>query len=615
MNLELFGRKNKAIDTESNKKKLTGGFFGVHKVALALSLLVGIIFVAHDFSVPYFLNGQSDRVFSPVSTVSDYDTGTMYAPRLNASFNGSLFLGDIYLNEYKNGPALLPILPPIVLGGLAKILGSPSRAIIFTDFLFPAIIFFLTYLIVFEITRKKKLALLIASFFIFLPEIGVSLTSPTTSSLTLLSRVFFPIYTEYTNLSFLRFDYPKITYIFYLATILFSYCALRKPCKLYTILGGIFFGALFYSYLYDWVYIFISFCLLSGILLLFKKRTESFTVLKIISIGFLISVFYWQNYISLHNLPQYLDISGRVGIEIGRGFRAISVGSILRSVVLSGLVFFIYRKRHNLELAFIVSMLLPIGVVLNMQIITNFNPAPDHWHRMQFLPIILCLAVLSGFVWDYILSRVKYLPASKLKLLVTLIILSIFGQHLYTQTIYAKNTALLGSYSIGSKIRDSLDWLNQNTDAGSVVGSFSYETSADISSFTKNISFIPKGLNTSASNDELWNRIIYLGKILELPEVDFKKVIEDSSLILFVFNDYYRSREINSFWNSTYRMPPPDVYGDVMRRFNNKSIIYPYKVQYVYVGQSDRSLNMFSDKSTNSKKVFDNGEVQIYKIN
>ena len=98
-----------------------------HRTAILLSILVGFVYGSHHFFIPYFLGSQE---YYPVTGASQVDMGLYYGPRARAVFEGQWLAGDISVIENKNSPSMLPLLNPIILGGLGKVMGSLERAFI-----------------------------------------------------------------------------------------------------------------------------------------------------------------------------------------------------------------------------------------------------------------------------------------------------------------------------------------------------------------------------------------------------------------------------------------------------------------------------------------------------
>lgn len=591
-------------------------------IIFLFAAVIGLIHVSHNFLIPLELGHIApDNIYRPMTIQSNYDIGTFYAARVKAvAARGQIFSGDVNLAEYPNTPSSVPFLPSAILGVSAKFLGSVERAIIFSDFVFPALAFVIVYLLIFRFIKKYWLALSGAVFFIFLPGWEVLVTSPSVSGWREILYRVVPFFDTQSALIFLRFDYPKLTEVFYAAALLLFYENLRRPGRIGLVLAsGISFGALLYIYLYNGLYMFMGVSFLILGLLLFKEYARAVTVFKIFGIALLMSVPYWSNFISLHNLSQYNDILWRLGVEVTHSFRWTSWTSIARALVLSVLVWVLGAKENRIRSIYLISFLIPIIFALNIQVVTGINPAPDHWHRAQFLPVSLALLLFinmainawgrSHFAGKYSL----YLRRTPIVLVIIFLAMQIVGQWLFST-----NSKVVMKYGVPEAFIRSYKWLD-DAQKGSVVGTLSAETDAEIAMYTNRWIYIPRAFNTIAGTDELWSRTINLAEILRLNADEFRDLFgRDSDLTSFVFGDLYRSRELNSIFRSEPRDVPAEVLDEKALILANKDFsVLAYKLDYLYVGP--RELALYKNKTPDFESIFgppvySQDGIRIYKI-
>src|SRR3989344_4905610 len=363
-----------------------------HKAALWLALLVSAVYGSHHFFIAKLFLADEIK-YHPVTMESNFDE-SIYAARANAVFQGQLFAGDITLAENKGSPSLLPILNPAIMGILGRVLGSIESAFIFSDFLFPPIIFIILYLLAFEITGRKTLSLFFSTLFIFIPKIFLTLPPISPS---LLKTFFFNILPDPNNgLYFGRFEYPKITYLFSALTYYLSFRSIKRGETIPLYLAGLFFGLSFYTYLYDWL-----------------------------------------NFLLLNQLPHYPDLANRIGIEISDDFRFLTVWkSYLRNILLIGALIFLLKKTGIRLPMYLIGFLAAYFFVVNLQVVLGYNPHPDHWYRVTFLPIALStLAILHAIIIRFINNQ-KSFWTEKIrgygKTAAVIIIILIFGRSQYS---------------------------------------------------------------------------------------------------------------------------------------------------------------------------------------
>src|SRR3989344_2159974 len=227
-----------------------------HKTAVILLFLIILIYGGHHLIISNLLKNQGIE-YHPILVHEDEALFT--APKAQAVFLGDWIVGDFNLYEYKDAPYyLLPFLSPLIMGMLGRITGSIENAFIAGDFIFPAIIFLIFYLLIFEFTRNKIISSLGAVFFIFLPKFLIG----------------FPPFIKYLQA--------------YLITLIFN-----QNRKRTAILAGIAYGAIFYSYLYYWIYFSIGLGFFAFILLTQKKYSEFKNAFYIGLTGVLISLPHW----------------------------------------------------------------------------------------------------------------------------------------------------------------------------------------------------------------------------------------------------------------------------------------------------------------------------------
>lgn len=558
-----------------------------HRAALVVMLLVSLLYGAHHFLMPRFM--PEGLVYNPVTFESDPDAGGYYGPRANAFFAR---------NEMPL-PSLLPILNPLIMGGLGKVLGSMERAFIVSDFLFPPLIFLAVYALIYEVVRRRTLSLCLTSVFMVSPL--AALFSPSA-----------PILAEAAPLYFSSFEYPKITFLFYALALFFMFRALRNGGRKNIILGGIFFGTLFYTYLYDWVYLTVALGISFVWFLMRREWSGVKACASILGLGGIISIPYWLNFAALRRLPHYEDLMFRIGgIEVGRKFRFASVWkSYARHLVWIAALTATTLKRTPRRTIFLISLLAAYFVVVNVQVVLGFSPQPDHWYRETFLPLFLALGVVGAWFWErYASLRISTRRASALAFI---FIAFFFAQAFFMQ--YRLSSDQARDWGIPRTEASAYAWLTKNTPVGSVVGSISPETNRNLLLFTRNRAFMPSGGTTLTSNDELWARLGALGALWELSPEKVRRFTETHTY--FLLQDYYRSRTHDSYFTATL---PPKVPDEELA---NRTAAYaavrrdgappPYPLDYLLVGPHETDLAPTPDSFSAFSVVYDADGIHIY---
>ena len=389
-----------------------------------------------------------------------------YGQRARAVYSGDWLAGDIALWENQKSPVFLPILNPIIMGALGKLTGSLENGVVASDFIFPPLIFAALYFLAYELARSRTGAALFASLFIFAPQI---VTFPSVASSVL--------FTNFQKLYFSRFEYPKLTFLFYALAFYFVLRSLKYKKGVDIFLAGTSFGLLFYTYLYDWASVLTALVLMACIFWLQKDREKTRVILNICLIGLAISVFYWINFLQLRGLDSFADIQNRIGMEVSRmPYIAVVWKTYLRVAALLAAMALFWFKKDKLIFTYIASFLLVYYATVNAQVLIGFNIHPDHWYRAAFLPwglAFFALGVLAFGASKLSALKPKLFTISAYTLISAIALWGLTANYLLARSI-------ADGYSLPDGISKSYDWLGENTLSRSTVGSPSFATENEI---------------------------------------------------------------------------------------------------------------------------------------
>ncbi|MEK7083260.1 MAG: hypothetical protein AAB972_03735 [Patescibacteria group bacterium] len=575
---------------------------------------LGLVYSSHHFFIPLLLD-PVEGVYNPLPQQGYGDEVLLYGARSHAVFEDFGIRGDFSLAEYPTSPVFLPILPPLLLGGLGKLFGSFEYGIIASDFIFPSLIFLVLYLLMREIGIEKRVSLLFIALFSLSPQFGISSPPISFTHIKTLAQTVFPYLAKHEILYFSHFDEPKLTFLFFSFFIYALARALKRNGRNDTILAGISFGILFYTYLYDWATMMTSL----GILGMFFFITKDYRRLRIVAaiggIGIVISSYYWINLLMLQHLSSADDVIARLGGEFSHNVRFATVWkSYIRAISLVALLWFFLRHRAKEGIIVLSAILLSYLVVVNEQVITGFNVEPDHWYRIQFLPIsmsvfLLCYALYRQYGEVYIK---KYAST-----IFVIFFIYFFGSAFAGQYIYAQSQANI--FITSRSYQESFEWLNGHTEPGSVVGTVSFSGNLHLQMHTANKIFVPFGLSTVASEDELWKRFMIMARLFNVNTNTFASLISKESVAYYLFGDQYGSRTFDAaFFFHKWRIPDSLLAEKIKiyeKSFGNEhTLLSLYRLDYLFVDQkefpnwSKPSHDLFGPLT----EVFDNGRVVIY---
>src|SRR3989338_5139991 len=123
-----------------------------HWFAVLVTVVIGLLFGGRHIISIYELGWGPYQPITFASLEFQSTDGFVYnVPRAKAVYEGQMIPGDVNVVEYKDAPSVLPILGPIIVGSLGRLFGSFKAGVIATDFLFPALSFFLFYVFVFSV--------------------------------------------------------------------------------------------------------------------------------------------------------------------------------------------------------------------------------------------------------------------------------------------------------------------------------------------------------------------------------------------------------------------------------------------------------------------------------
>ncbi len=548
--------------------------------------------------------------------LANLDERHFTAAKVNAVFRDGAVSGDINLFEHRGTPYVMPPLPHLIMGYLSRALGSIKAGFIAGDIIFPAVSFLLLYLLGFELTRKKTFAALFASVSFFITR----------------TLLFFPLLTPYhrayifthtlhlpSRLYFDRFEDPILTAPFFFLALYLLLRTLTREERWMPVLAGVSAGLVWYAYFFYAVYLFTALVILISLTLLQKNMARFKKIMTVVAVGLITSSLYWINFVALTRLPTYADIVSRIGPEhsFAPFLYLVPMFAYVQHTLLAFILYLMLRRESPGRAAFMTALLLPVFVVYNFQIITGFNPQPDHWIKPRQFVLTLSFLYLGFLILKNhprILRPAYLLPGA------LLISLFLFAKGLMTQNGSVKIisfgaitsiTILAGAYvvlrrtisltplrfagtlslavivvlcikgfltarafternlaaaTISPAEDASYRWLNANTRPESVIGSISATTNNHLQLFTANHLFISGTNNTTASNKELFARFMILNRLFGVnpnafgsyfpTDTTYPPKDEDHSAVGYLFGGRFTAQTPGSIFTNQAYGPP-----------------------------------------------------------
>lgn len=430
-------------------------FIMKHRLALLISFAGGILLVMPVIISILNIGFDNFRGVYPVMNADAY----LYNSILNDVWDGHYFTGNAYYAEGKDGYFLNPSLAQIVVSTVGKTLGlSLPLTSFLSDLTLTTILFFLSYLFVYLVTRSRKISLLFLSAYI------------------LLFYHFDPVVLAHQfGLVFLYMGLILIYYIFY---------AEESSPRLHA-MTAVVIGALFYVYPFYWTFLLT----LYGVNVLARYRQyftkERLWDLLYFSLAFLIVVMpYVVNLRGAASTGFYGETMARYGL-IKTHFPACYFNIFMISLTAMGL-FFATRRGKIERLKFWVALLVSLWIVNWQNVITGtYVQFSSHYY---VLTAVMCLILIVSVIAD---MRASPLKERRYYLVLACGIFFMFlGILVYKQYPYLTRWLKLSlteeqMMDLQSK-RDLFDWLNDNTEKDSVVYSLDEQVNSLLPIYTHN---------------------------------------------------------------------------------------------------------------------------------
>ncbi len=620
-------------------------FFSSERLKVALIALAGALFVSALYGLPNFFIEQrlskEGKIYHPVTLSADWDEAAVYAPLVRETAK-SLRQRDPSLAEHRDAHLLLPPSGPLVFGFFVRFFGL-EPVWIFVDYILPPLIFLLLFTILYLLTQSGLFSLLLGLVFICTRQLISFLPFSSWSEVQRFLLYFKPYISQIveSRLPFDRMFSPEWTYIPLTLFFLLLIVAFSQPRKIWYVCAGLSYGFLFYTYFYDWVAVSVFLGILMLLSFVYREKTVCKAIAYILAIGLILSIGYWISFWQISQLPHYLDIKERTGLEVGRVLRLTRLPQYV--YWLAAAVWLLWRPIKSPRHLMAAGLFLSAIVVMNLQLLTGYVPQP--WHFLVY-PLALMLFLAHVILFKELISqygqhlRMRHAHAW----LVGLIILGsglIVARGVQSQISFVKNNAW--RYTLPLSLEDSYAWLRQRKTPESVVLSPSFITTLNVSLFSENkVFFPPTAFATSASNQEIVERYIIAAKLFNtgddrvremfslvyLPSAAVTGYLNESapgevyrfeSYVAPLLHDYMLDQTPEGrFRNSAFRATP-DIDEFVENALlawqeNPAAMLEKYNWQYVYVGPYEKEVFHFSLKNSAVclSEVYSNSEVQIF---
>ena len=609
------------------------------------SVILSLFAILLVFSIPHLLGYTTLENYAPCNTVANHDCASQNSV-IKEVVEGNLIAEDIQLYENKNiNISPISLLNPILYAPfffLIPLLGI-NLAIIIAKTFFIALNFILLFILGKMIFRNERFSILFSiamvtqmiykdlmlMIFYFLSLISAPLSE---KLLGLIGRNLSNL-TIHAPLIFERVTRPNLTFILLMiSSILLIKLMNRQKHTLKTkVLIGLVWSSLFYSYFYNFVVFFITVAFLATFYLV-KERQIAYNLIQTTCFATLFAIPFWLNYFRFKNSNFYADYMARVAVEQGYFIRILG-DYILWAIII--VTFLILSKNFKKEWVYFVTAFTVAGIAgLNLQLITGFNPEPDHFSRLVVFGIefiFLSLIYLGVTKADPKIPKIlhKYINS---KTIFTAIIIFLLITSATWQFKYFENKKDI--LTMPTEEQEIYDWFSDNVDETSVIMTDSLVINKNIPLYSDHDVYLGGASGfTIGKIDELINRAFTTFAILGYSEEEFERELINELHITDIPKDelILRAHEVEDrgvlnhiFYGRLQEREP----GFVIKGYIDRNHIFSKEEINGYMGQYREIKNnpeinykldyIVSERSPSNqlevKEVFSNSKYNIYSV-
>lgn len=608
-----------------------------NKIQFASLLLVGSVFSGVLFVLQHLLiwyrlwrEGKPWSFFSFVNP----DPLVNLAPMIRDVLDGHWWVSDGRILEHARLPNLWSFVDPIIVAPLVWLTRSVSLTFLIGHFLVAAGVFVVVYYLARRLTQSKVWSYLFSLLFASAPLLGYYLFPASLFNVKLVARTIFAVGSfpgEILMSKYVSFSVLPGLVIFSLA-FLTLLRAIQTPSRRTILLAGAVQGLLIYVYITDVMYLFTAMGIMALLFLAQRRFVEFKALVGIVATAIATSILYWWNFFSIQFLPWAKEFYLRIGGELTREFRVSQWKEYLLYTAFALAIWVIGKRRREEKIAtYLIGFILSAIVLLNLQVITGFNPAPTVWagHQLYF-GFFLAWLVLA--YWLYQILRERHLRAANAFAATLIVVVVLVVPRIIATQAYIASY-LYPAHTIPENLRESFAWLDQNIERDSVVVSPSLITNALLPVFTHARVIMPVAVTSPAAEAEIIDRLYvayalygvspdYLQSALAgtLPKIDEFAFGHENALVTWLFESYYVDHSIDGYFLRRTAEIPSDVAAQIVKEYEQYprrlgNLLSRYQIDYLYVGPYERRFSGTDfDRQEYLEKVYDRDGVVIYKV-
>jgi hypothetical protein len=437
-----------------------------------------------------------------------FDETHAYAPGPERFLRTGRIPGEVDVFELREAPSSEPIVHSVLVGLLAKGMGSLEWAWMVSQAIGPALTWGVLFWIACRCVGSAPLAMAIAWAVCFIAF------GPRNFLLLAKDRFIQP-------LELARMPQPAVAFLFLMLAIWLLSRSLAKPNPGRILAAGILAGWLFYVYYFYWVAFFAGAGLLLIVLAIIKKWNYAKTTAWVIVLGCLTGIPFFLRTLdamrSGHQRQLMLRVTGfgrmpdLFGLVIGL---ALAIGLWLycrfRIRAQPGDVSLLASDERSLFEAVLLAVATGSAIGLNIQVLTGINAQHTHFYNRALQPLLMYLFLLMLF------RSVRRPPMAAIVAVIGILI----AMASLRQIEVGRNTAPWLRKT--NPDMDVLVWARSHLPPDAVIGSTDSQLIGLIPGIAGTWTFVPMGPRSMASDREILTRYSLLCRLegRSWPEVE-----------------------------------------------------------------------------------------------
>lgn len=453
-------------------------------------------------------------------------------------------------------------------------------------------------------------------------------------------KQFYPgIRTQLDKLPYTRLDYPLLVFPFFLLAIITLWAFWERPTARRGAAAGASAGLLFYVYFNAWVYWIVVIGCLAILAFTLERRERGQLAAFGVLWGTLVVVAlpFTLNYLHFSATPGTDDFIRRQWLAEGRviAWRALGYAYLAYGLLATAAGGLFWRSDRR-KAVFLLACLAAMPIVWNVQLVTGFVPAPDHWKRIASPVLFIVLAVIARELTRRTEDR---WPAARFAVPALLLALTFLAVTKKAVNALSLSSGLAPSvaakHAFPQELADSWAWINLNLPGEPKIISPSSMTSLYLAVYTAARPYLPYSILTSLPTAAIEERWLVASQLFGVPDDILRAELGDLTRVppicagaecfdMFLnfskapFNLYACFFTKGSFNEVLYQpcAVPADYREALVARYRAFAADWAaVAADYVYVGPHERQLSQGHFRPGEGfTLVYENPLVKIYRI-